>query len=142
MKAMAELKEKYENALLEIDNAENVIEEKNIIPTGLLYLSYPIGDANHDSNPEISELAGRFQQEIGTKGTVVSPIHNFIGSSYTEKEDGYWEEISRCLRLLDSCDGIILSGNWRKSLECCIECMYCIEHNIPIYTESDERTYA
>lgn len=142
MEAMVELKEKYENALLEIDNAEDEIEEENIIPTGLLYLSHPFDDANHDNNHEISKLAGRFQKEIGTKGTIVAPIHNFIGASYIEKEDEYWEEIYRCLRLLASCDGIILSGNWKESLECCIECKYCIEHHIPIYTEAEETTYA
>lgn len=137
MESVVELREKYADAIEVMAHAEFVNDGENIMPEGLLYLSHPFGGLK-DNMQEAAEIANRFQKEIGTNGTILSPIHNFSWLAYREEEDGYWEDIYHCLELLSHCDGMILCGDWRKSLGCCIECLYCHDHGIPIITERED----
>lgn len=139
METVLELKKKYANAIERIAMAEEVPDtSKEIIPEGILYLSHPFGGLK-DNMVEAGQIANRFQKEMGTKGTIISPIHNFSWLAYREESNGYWEDIYHCLVLLSHCDGMILSGDWKKSLGCCIECLYCVEHDIPLYVEAKEK---
>lgn len=131
MMNVAKLKERYSNAMERVSGM-TVSGTTDSIPMGLVYLSHPFGGLK-DSMFEAGQMANRLQAEIGTNGTILSPIHNFSWLAYREESNGYWEDIFHCIRLLSSCDGMILSGNWKQSFGCCIEYLYALDHKIPVY---------
>ena len=137
MMTVEELRNSYGNALERvsyIDDGDDEVHYRIMdgMPKGLIYLSHPFGGLK-DNMMEAGQIANRLQAELGTDGTILSPIHNFSWLAYREESNGYWEDIYHCLRLLSSCDGMILSGDWTKSLGCCIEYLYAIDHDIPVY---------
>lgn len=131
METVLELKEKYADAIKRIVLVENGEPYKSVLPTGLVYLSHPFG-GRRDNVVDAGQMAKWYQKKLGTKGTIVSPIHNFSWLSYKEEEEGYWEDIYHCLALLSRCDAMILTGDWKKSMGCCIEYLYCVDHDIPL----------
>ncbi len=131
MMDVLELSAKYGNAL-EVVRGMAGEGTVTVIPRGLLYLSHPFGGLK-DNMFDAGLVANRLQAKFGTTRTILSPIHNFSWLSYREEKSGYWEDIFHCLRLLSSCDGMVLTGDWKKSLGCCIEYLYALDHHIPVY---------
>ena len=132
MDRVAEFKKMYEGAMGRVSEMMGKVATTDTLPTGLIYLSHPFGGLK-DNMFDAGQIANRLQRELGTDGTILSPIHNFSWLAYREETSGYWEDIYHCIRLLSSCDGMILSGDWRKSQGCCIEYLYCLHNNIPVY---------
>lgn len=125
------LMKKYENAMEKVAELKNLKASTNPMH-GVLYLSHPFGGLK-DNIIDTGRVANVMQERLGDKGTILSPVHNFEWLSYREETVGYWEDISHCLDLLSVCQGMILSGDWKKSLGCCIEYLYAVDHHIPIY---------
>lgn len=110
---------------------------------GKIYVAHPYGgeDKNAKASRRICNLLykGFFYHRIG-KGTIINPIECFAWELYGSRP--FEEEILDCFRLLEGCDCLFLTGNWRDSKGCCAEYAYALAKSIPIYeiVESENDT--
>ena len=106
-------------------------------PQGICYLSHPYGGLK-DNVTRCGIFANEVQKVLGQSATIVSPIHNFSWLSYREEtnKQGYWEDMVHCIRLLSMSDFMVLGEGWEESLGCCVEYVYAVNHQIPVYTFS------
>ena len=104
-------------------------------PQGICYLSHPYGGLK-DNVTRCGIFANEVQKVLGQSATIVSPIHNFSWLSYREEtnKQGYWEDMVHCIRLLSMSDFMVLGEGWEESLGCCVEYVYAVNHQIPVYT--------
>lgn len=86
----------------------------------MIYVSHPYGgDATNAKKVDVIVRALQAQSETEDSQIVfVSPIHA-IRCDYHGTD--YIKGLSYCIRLLKSCDAILMTGNWRESTGCVSE---------------------
>ena len=69
-----------------------------------------------------------FATEIGA--TILNPLNCFSAQHYNGQPFEF--DIKDCLSLLDKCDVLFLTGDWRESRGCCTEYGFAVAKGIPI----------
>lgn len=95
----------------------------------VVYLSHPFGGREKEKRKaeKIARALARARPDLA----IVSPLHNFAWMKY-HKGPKYWDDLDSCLALLKTCDAMVVSGRWWKSVGCCVEIGYARAMGIPI----------
>lgn len=101
----------------------------------MIYISHPY-TGNEEYNVRESEviatqLAKRFPSTV-----FINPLTALNHTGYAKLE--YEVILKQCLYLLGLCDGIIMTGDWKKSPGCGVERYFAQTHNILIWDSVDE----
>ncbi len=92
----------------------------------MIYISHPYGGKEENKlkvEAIIKELAVNHPDN-----TYISPIHTF-GFMYDSVD--YETGLQMCLNLLETCDKMLVFGDWKQSRGCTAEVLYAEMHFIP-----------
>lgn len=109
------------------------LTDKVILRGERVYLAHPYS-GKKDNILETSLIANCMAKFGVVDCSVISPLHNFVWCEYHEKgTEEYIKELAECLMLLQVCDVLIVSGDWRESFGCSIEVLLADLYGMPIY---------
>ena len=130
------LKSKYENAIEKVK--EMHITPQEVTPTygiyvNVVYISHPYA-GKKENIKETENIINTLDERGVHTISVISPLHNFSFAKYSPNTTNtYWEDLLKCIKLLNRNTNLILCGDWRNSLGCCVELLYCLEEDIMVY---------
>lgn len=97
----------------------------------VVYLSHPLTTfGDFDVNMKKVYVIARELGKIKPNWCLVSPLHNF---SWMEKNTPHGKMMIYCLRLLETCDSIVLCPGWRGSVGCNAEKISAESQKMDIY---------
>ena len=92
----------------------------------IVYVSHPYG-GDENNLMIVTDLIQRLHNEHPDY-LFLSPIHAF---SHMYEYTDYQKGLDMCLWLLDQCDEAWIFGDYKNSVGCMSEVVYCINHLIP-----------
>lgn len=96
----------------------------------LIYISHPSSGLESNTRKVEDIIRNLYKnKEFRDKYCVISPIHNF-GFMYNDEWLSYDDGLNLCLDLLDSCDIMLVFGDYTNSKGCTREIEYCKENEI------------
>jgi hypothetical protein len=98
-----------------------------------IYVSHPFSGDEYSNRLLARDKVAKLSKEH-TDVVFINPLDNMM---YAEKAElSYSEILSQCIAILDSCDAIIMLGNWKSSYGCIAEYKRAISYlAIPVYDE-------
>ena len=115
----------------------NEIDQQNL-DGAIAYMVHPFNGA--DANMYLSLVIANDIHEHIPGIVIVNPLTNFAYMPYDK--NNYRKGIDTCLALLDRCDALILTGNWKDSRGCMAEYGFAKSREIPIYELSSQGVLA
>lgn len=96
----------------------------------MIYVSHPFS-GNESKNrlsarKKIADISKKHDDTV-----FINPLDNMMYAE--EAELDYNSILSQCIHLLDSCDGIIMLGDWNNSHGCLEEYKYAVNMGLPVY---------
>lgn len=101
--------------------------------TKLIYVAHPYGGAQKNVT-EAKELVKKFAA-FTPQCFFITPLTAMLREY---KEETYDRDMELCLKLLNRCDALILTGEWKTSQGCVLEYDHARKLHIPIYQFSAE----
>lgn len=98
----------------------------------LIYVAHPYSGDEQGNIKKAQEIVKELQLKH-PHNTYISPLLTF---GYLGGNVSYEQAMKLCASLLDRCDMILLTGDWRKSKGCLIELEYARLNNIPIMADN------
>lgn len=95
----------------------------------IVYLAHNYG-GKEENIIESMMFASEIEKEF-PDFVIINPLLVFANRKYQGSDKGWFEDITRCLKLLAKCEALILSGDWRHSPGCCAELGYAAALNLP-----------
>lgn len=84
------------------------------------------------------QITSEIQADELIRATYESPIHQ---QGFRYEGVPYITGLQRCLRMLDTCDMLLLCGDWKHSKGCLAEFSFAMARHIPIIFENKDDFY-
>lgn len=98
-----------------------------------VYIAHPYG-GKEENKQKVEEIIRKLVKD-NPDMMPVSPIHA-LGFLYNETE--YIAGMNLCLKLLQSCDKLVLCPGWQGSKGCCMEYAFAQGHGIEIFLYGED----
>ncbi len=97
-----------------------------------IYISHPYSGDEDKNREETRRIASDLAKEFPN----ILFINPLDAMQHTI-ELPYDVVLKQCIELLDRCDAILMTGDWKTSKGCVVEYNWAKEHKMPIYERGD-----
>ena len=99
----------------------------------MIYVSHPFSGNENQNRKMAREKIAKLSEEFPNI-VFINPLDNM---QYAEQASLSYDDIlKQCIRLLDSCDGLVMLGDWKNSKGCVEEYKEAVHVGITVYDEN------